>query len=166
MLRQADEKTRKALLVDLINDSYATILRQAFFVVFEVEAHRKIAEGISVDDLCDLYFSNLKTQFGDSLEVPTEFRYEWLSIPHIYQSPFYCYSYSWGNLLVMALYNEYKKQGAEAFAPGYIKMLSYGGAESPGKILGEAGFDITSRSFWQGGFDELSKIVSELEKMN
>ena len=166
MLRDADEKTRKALLVDLVNDSYATIQRQAFFVLFEVEAHRKIAEGINIDDLCNLYFDNLRTQFGDSLEIPNEFRYEWLSIPHIYQSPFYCYSYAWGNLLVMALYSEYKKQGAEAFAPGYVKMLSYGGAESPETILAEAGFDITSRSFWQGGFDELSKIVSELEKSN
>ncbi|MFI5422152.1 MAG: M3 family oligoendopeptidase, partial [Nitrososphaerales archaeon] len=166
MLAEADEKTRKAILVDLINDSYATILRQAFFVLFEVEAHDRISRGINVDDLCDLYLSNLKTQFGSSLEIPAEFRYEWLSIPHIYASPFYCYSYAWGNLLVMALYSAYKKQGAVAFAPGYVKMLSYGGAESPEKILGEAGFDVTSRSFWQGGFDELSNIVSEIEKMN
>jgi oligoendopeptidase F len=166
MLAEADEKTRKAILVDLINDSYATILRQAFFVLFEVEAHERISGGINVDDLCDLYLSNLTTQFGSSLAIPAEFRYEWLSIPHIYASPFYCYSYAWGNLLVLALYSAYKKQGAAAFAPGYVKMLSYGGAESPEKILGEAGFDVTSRSFWQGGFDELSNIVSELEKAN
>jgi oligoendopeptidase F len=166
MLEEADEKTRQSLLVDLVNDSYATIQRQAFFVLFEVEAHEKISEGINLDDLSEIYYSNLKTQFGNSLHVPPEFKYEWLSIPHIYQSPFYCYSYAWGNLLVFSLYSEYKKQGTEAFAPGYVKMLSYGGSEAPEKIMTEAGFDINSRSFWQGGFDELSTIVSELEKAN
>ncbi|MDA4111643.1 MAG: M3 family oligoendopeptidase [Thaumarchaeota archaeon] len=164
MLLDADDKTRKAILVDLVNDSYATIMRQAFFVIFELEAHERISSGIDIDDLCDLYHSNLKTQFGDSLHVPPEFKYEWLSIPHIYQSPFYCYSYAWGNLLVLSLYSEYKKEGAESFAPGYIKMLSYGGAEPPEKILAEAGFDINTKEFWQGGFDQLSEIVSELER--
>ncbi|MDA4130426.1 MAG: M3 family oligoendopeptidase [Thaumarchaeota archaeon] len=164
MLAEADEKTRNSILVDQMNDSYATILRQAFFAIFEVEAHEKISAGVNIDDLCDVYQTNLKSQFGNSLHVPEEFRYEWLSIPHIYQSPFYCYSYAWGNLLVMSLYSEYKKLGAEAFAPGYIKMLSYGGAEAPTKILAEAGFDINCRTFWQGGFDQLSGIISELER--
>ena len=38
----------------------------------------------------------------------------------------------------------------------------YGGSESPEKILSEAGFDVRSRSFWQGGFDEIKRTVSEL----
>jgi len=164
MLADADERTRKSLLVDLINDSYATIMRQAFFVLFEMDAHEKIPAGATIDQLCDIYYDNLKDQFGGSLTIPEEFRNEWLSIPHIYQSPFYCYSYAWGNLLVMALYSEFKKQGAATFAPKYIKLLSYGGSETPEIILNEAGFDVRSKSFWQGGFDQLSQILSDLEK--
>lgn len=164
LLSDSDDNTRKTILVDLMNDSYGTIIRQAFFVLFELRAHEKIAGGVSIDDLCDLYYDNLKNQFGDSLVIPNEFRNEWFSIPHIYQAPFYCYSYAWGNLLVMALYSEFKAQGAPSFAPKYIKMLSYGGAEAPEKILTEAGFDIRSRSFWQGGFNEISKVMSDLER--
>lgn len=164
MLYVADEKTRKSILVDLINDSYATILRQAFFVLFELEAHEKISQGVNVDDLSVMYLENLRSQFGSSLEVPSEFSNEWLSIPHIFQSPFYCYSYAWGNLLVMALYAEFKKAGASSFAPKYMKLLSYGGSETPEKILNEAGFNIRSKDFWQSGFDQLSLIVNELEK--
>ncbi len=164
LLLDAPEKTRKGILVDLMNDSYGTIMRQAFFVLFELEAHEKIARGVTVDELCDVYLQNLRDQFGHSLIVPEEFKNEWLSIPHIYQSPFYCYSYAWGNLLVMALYSEFKKEGAAQFAPKYIRLLSYGGSEQPEKILNEAGFDIRSKSFWQSGFDQLGEIISELEK--
>ncbi|MGA2874965.1 MAG: M3 family oligoendopeptidase [Nitrososphaerales archaeon] len=165
MLTEADEETRKSLLVDMMNDSYATILRQAFFVLFELDAHESIARGTNIDDLRDLYLSNLKAQFGDSLYVPSEFGYEWLSIPHIYGTPFYCYSYAWGNLLVLSLYRQYKKEGVKSFAPKYMKLLSYGGSESPEKILNESGFDIRSEKFWQTGFDELAGTISELERL-
>ena len=164
MLSGADEKTRKSLLVDIMNDSYATIMRQAFFVLFELKAHEKISAGVTIDDLCDLYYQNLKDQFGGSLFLPSEFRNEWLSIPHIFQTPFYCYSYAWGNLLVLALYSEFKRQGAASFVPKYIKLLSYGGSETPEIILNEAGFDIRSKQFWQGGFDQLALVLAELEK--
>ncbi|HZW55141.1 MAG TPA: M3 family oligoendopeptidase [Nitrososphaerales archaeon] len=165
LLAESDAESRKSLLVEMLNDAYATILRQSFFVLFEMESHEAIGSGVNVDELCSKYLSNLKTQFSDSMDVPEEFAYEWLSIPHIYQSPFYCYSYSWGNILVMALYKQYREEGAKAFAPRYMKILAYGGSESPEKILNEAGFDIRSKSFWQSGFDELSRSLGELQKL-
>ena len=53
----------------------------------------------------------LREQFGDSVDLAPEFRYEWLSIPHIYQTPFYCYAYSFGQLLVLALYRRFQEEG-------------------------------------------------------
>ena len=76
--------------------------------------------------------AKLQEQFGDSVEVAPEFRYEWLSIPHIYQTPFYCYAYSFGQLLVLALYRRYQEEG-EAFKPGYLRLLSYGGSARAGE---------------------------------
>lgn len=165
LLSESDENTRLSLLVELMNDSYATIMRQAFFVLYEMEAHKRISSGIDIDELCELYFSNLRNQFGNSVRLPEEFKYEWISIPHIYQSPFYCYSYAWGNLMVFSLYRLYKQEGAKSFAPKYIKLLSYGGSESPEKVLNEGGFDIRSRKFWQSGFDELKSMTSELKRI-
>ena len=108
---------------------------------------------------------NLKTQFGDAVEVSDEFKYEWVSIPHIYQVPFYVYAYAFGQLLVLSLYKRYKAEG-ESFKPKYIKLLSAGGSEAPMKILDEAGVDVRTAEFWQGGFDVLSGMVDELEKMS
>jgi oligoendopeptidase F len=74
------------------------------------------------------------------------------------------YAYAFGQLLVLALYQQYKATG-DSFKPGYIKLLSAGGSEAPAKLCAEAGIDIRSEAFWQGGFDVLSKLVDELEKM-
>jgi oligoendopeptidase F len=159
---EADPLARRELLASAVDDVYATVLRQSYFVLFELEAHQAILAGRSLEDLNDIYLGNLAEQFGDSVEVPAEFRYEWLSIPHIYQTPFYCYAYSFGQLLVLALYRRYQEQGA-AFRPGYLKLLSYGGSARPQAILSEVGIDMTDRSFWQGGFDLVRQRIDELE---
>jgi len=162
---EADEAVRRDLLFKQVDDAYATIQRQAFFALFEVQAHQMVIDGASVDEISEAYMENLKTQFGDAVEVSDEFKYEWVSIPHIYQVPFYVYAYAFGQLLVLSLYKRYKAEG-ESFKPKYIKLLSAGGSEAPMKILDEAGVDVRTAEFWQGGFDVLSGMVDELEKMS
>ncbi|HEX5759032.1 MAG TPA: M3 family oligoendopeptidase [Thermoanaerobaculia bacterium] len=163
LLREVDDPlARRELLAAALDDVYATVLRQACFVRFELAAHQAILDGRSLDDLSALYQQNLVEQFGDSLDIASEFQHEWLSIPHIYHTPFYCYAYSFGQLLVLALYRRYREQG-EAFKPGYLKLLAYGGSAHPEEILAEAGIDVTDRAFWQGGFELVRGMIEELE---
>ena len=162
---ESDPLARRDLLAAAVDDVYATVLRQAYFVLFEIEAHKAVRQGLTTDELSDLYMGMLREQFGDSVDVAPEFRHEWLSIPHIYQTPFYCYAYSFGQLLVLALYRRYQEE-REAFKPGYMRMLSYGGSARPEHILAEVGIDPTDRSFWQGGFDLVRERIDELEGMS
>jgi oligoendopeptidase F len=161
---ESDPLVRRELLASAVDDVYATVQRQAYFVLFELAAHEAILAGRSVQDLSELYSAQLAEQFGDSVEVAPEFRYEWLSIPHLFQSPFYCYAYSFGQLLVLSLYRRYQEEG-EAFKPGYLKLLSYGGSARPQEILAEMGIDITDRSFWRGGFSLVRERIDELAEM-
>lgn len=161
---EKDPAVRRDLLYKQMDDSYATIGRQAFFALFERQAHELTAKGASVDELAAAYMENLKTQFGDAVEISPEFQWEWVSIPHIYQVPFYVYAYTFGQLLVLALYQQFKREG-ESFKPRYLKILSTGGSEAPVKILAEAGIDIYQDSFWQGGFDVLAGLVKQLEEL-
>ena len=158
-----DPAVRQHLLAKFVDDSYGSVLRQAYFVLFERDAHRLIVdEGATIDRLCEHYLENLKDQFGDSVEVSDEFRWEWVSIPHIYQVPFYCYAYSFGLLLVLALYRQYEREG-DAFVPKYVRMLSHGGSLSPMEVLDEAGVNVRDEAFWQGGFDVIAEMIDELE---
>lgn len=161
---ETDEAVRRDILFKQMDDAFATILRQIYFAMFEREAHAMIQKNASTDELSAAYMKNLEEQFGDSVEISEEFKWEWVSIPHIYHTPFYVYAYAFGQLLVFSLYQQYKAEG-ESFKPKYLKILSAGGSEAPEKILSEAGIDIRSAKFWQGGFDVLGKMVDELEKL-
>jgi oligoendopeptidase F len=162
---ETDEGVRRDLLFRQIDDAFATIMRQSFFALFEKQAHEMIQKNATVDELAAAYLSNLKEQFGDAVEISEEFKWEWVSIPHIYFTPFYVYAYAFGQLLVLALYQQFKAEG-ETFKPRYLKMLKAGGSQSPTEICAEAGIDIRSEDFWQGGFDVLRKLVDELEKIH
>ena len=161
---EEDPAVRRHLLAKFVDDSYASIVRQAYFVLFERDAHRLIVDdGATVDRLCEHYLENLSDQFGGTVDVSDEFRWEWVSVPHIYQVPFYCYAYSFGLLLVLALYRQYEREG-EAFVPKYLRMLSHGGSLSPMEVLDEAGVDVRDEAFWQGGFDVIAEMIDELER--
>ena len=159
---EEDEDVRRDLLFRQVDDAYATIARQAFFALFERQAHEMVEQGATVDALSDAYMENLKTQFGESVALSDEFRWEWVSVPHIYQVPFYVYAYTFGQLLVLSLYQQYKEEG-DGFKPRYLKILSAGGSEAPVSVLSEAGIDIYSPDFWQGGFDVIAKMLDQLE---
>ena len=164
MAQESSKAVKQGLLLAQLDDIYATVLRQAYFILFEKSAHQMVAQGGTVKDLADTYLAGLRQQFGKAVKVPDEFRWEWLTIPHIFGSPFYCYAYSFGNLLVLALYRRYKQQGA-AFVPKYLDLLAAGGSKSPEAILTDVGVDMRSEAFWQSGFDTIRDMVVELERM-
>ena len=164
LAEQSDPLVRRELLASAVDDIYATVMRQSYFVLFERQAHQAILEGAPLDDVHGLYLENLREQFGDSVDLPEDFRHEWVSIPHIYSTPFYCYSYSFGQLLVLSLYRRYR-QDPEGFKPGYLKLLAYGGSARPQEMLREAGVDITDAAFWQAGFDQVAEMIDQLEEL-
>jgi oligoendopeptidase F len=157
-----DASVRQTLLFRQVDDTYATVMRQAQFAIFERQAHDMVQHGATVDELSEAYLENLRHQFGDAVEVSDEFRWEWVSIPHIYQTPFYVYAYTFGKLLVLSLYQQYKVEG-NAFKPRYLSLLSAGGSKPPVKILSDAGVNMHSASFWQGGIDVIRGLIEQLE---
>lgn len=145
-----DPEQRADLLFRNMDRNYSSIMRQAFFAIFEREAHAQFREGASIDEISKLYGQNLEEQFGESVEISEEFNLEWLTIPHFFHYPFYVYAYAFGQLLVLALYQQYLAD-AEDFKPRYLEILASGGSEAPIIILERAGIDVRSAEFWQGG---------------
>jgi oligoendopeptidase F len=160
--QEDDPAVRRDILFKQVDDAYATIMRQSFFAIFERDAHQMIRDGAIIDDLSEMYLKNLEAQFGQAVSVSNEFRWEWVSIPHFYHTPFYVYAYTFGQLLVLSLYQRYQQEG-ESFKPDYLRILEAGGSKAPAAILSESGIDISSPKFWQGGFDVIKAMVKELE---
>ncbi|MDX1600384.1 MAG: M3 family oligoendopeptidase [Anaerolineales bacterium] len=162
LAQDPDPDVQRDLLFRQLDDNYATIMRQAYFALFEREAHDAIHGGASIDDISAIYMDNLAEQFGDVVEVPEEFKYEWVAIPHFYHSPFYVYAYAFGQLLVLSLYRRFQEEG-EAFKPAYLDILRAGGSASPMETLSRADVDVSRPTFWQGGYDVISDMLDRLE---
>ncbi len=153
----------KELLFFKLDDLYASIIRQAGFVRFEQKAHRLMEEGKTIEEMSAAYLADLRKQLGPKVEVDELFAYEWSYIPHIFHTPFYCYAYAFGNLLTLALYEKYKKEGKKS-VPKILGMLAAGGSKSPMEITRAVGVDITSESFWQQGFDVIREMIKRVEE--
>ncbi|MDR2350538.1 MAG: M3 family oligoendopeptidase [Deltaproteobacteria bacterium] len=149
------------VLFHVLDDAYATVGRQAFFALFEIEAHDMVFRGATADELSRAYLKNLETQFGDSMTVGGEFAWEWTCIPHFFQSPFYVYAYTFGQLLVYSLWNVFEKEG-KAFAPKLIRILSLGSSASPADILASAGVGPLNDEFWAGGYGVIERFLNAL----
>jgi oligoendopeptidase F len=162
LAEETDPAVRRDLLATTLDDAYATVGRQGFFALWEKEAHELVDQGQTPDQIAERYLASLREQFGDSIEINDDFRWEWIVVHHFYSVPFYVYAYAFGQLLVFSLYQKYKLEG-EAFKPKYLKLLSYGGSKAPAEILKEAGINIKSAKFWQGGYDVISAMIDELE---
>ncbi|MBN2102065.1 MAG: M3 family oligoendopeptidase [Candidatus Aenigmarchaeota archaeon] len=165
LLEEASKEEKISLLSDKMKEFYATISRQNYFIKFELKAHENIPKGLTEDELSEIYIKNLKEEFGPAVQVPEEFRYEWSFIPHIFHTPFYCYSYNFGELLALSLYSGYKEEGKN-FIPKIEAVLEAGGSENPRKLLlRSAGIDIDDSRFWDRGFDIVRNFNKELSDL-
>ena len=102
--------------------------------------------------------------FGESVTLRDEYGIWWSYVHHFLAVPGYVYAYAFGELLVLALFNQYKREGS-AFAPRYLDVLSAGGSDKPENILSRVGVDLTDPNFWQEGLQAIDEMVSRLETL-
>lgn len=150
-----------ALYAGKIEDIFSTLFRQVVMTNFERKIHAQSDE-LSVEKLSAIWQSENAKMFGDSLKLTKNYSLWWSYIPHFIHSPFYCYAYSYGQLLSLALFGLYK-QNKKDFVPKYTKFLSSGGSQSPKDLVAIFGFDIEDSAFWANGINEVKNLLSEFE---
>src|ERR1700687_634884 len=119
----SDPAARLGLLCAKIEDTIATVFRQIALTRFEEKVHRaRRAQGeLSRHHICTLWQDTNAALYGDSVVLTDNYRWWWAYIPHFIHTPFYCYAYGFGELLVLALYHTYKREGT-AFVPKYLDL--------------------------------------------
>ncbi len=164
--RLTEPAERLALVCGKIEDSFATVFRQAIMSRFEQSLHRARAEEgeLTAERIGELWMAANRTMFGDALTLTEDYACWWSYIPHFIHTPFYTYAYSFGELLVLALYERYREVG-DAFVPAYLSMLAAGGSDAPENLLAPLGVEITAPDFWHGGLAVLERLVAEAESL-
>lgn len=161
--RQTDTQVQIALIAGKIEDVFATVFRQNVLTRFEQAAfsNRRKAR-LTPQAIGDLWMEANRRYYGDAVEMPEPYRWGWSYIPHFIHSRFYCYSYVFGQLLVLSLYRMYREEG-KSFVPKYLALLEAGGSDSPEALLRPLGVDIHDPKCWQKGFDEIRGLVKRME---
>jgi oligoendopeptidase F len=161
-----EPRLRLAMLCGKIEDAFATVFRQVVLTRFEQSLHRARKEQgeLSAPAINELWLQANRAMFGDALEMTDGYAGWWSYIGHFIRAPFYCYAYSFGELLVLALFQKYRQDGA-AFVPRYLQLLSSGGADAPHVLLAKLGVDVTDPSFWELGLRLLTEMVADAERL-
>lgn len=161
----ADPEIRLGLLCSKIEDTFATVFRQNVLTRFEQSAHAarrkdKLASG----EICEHWWNANKSLYGDAVEMLDLYRWGWAYIPHFIHTPFYCYAYVFGELLVLSLYRMYQEEGA-SFVPRYLELLESGSGAPPEVLLKRVGADIADPAFWQKGLNVLRDMVTKATEL-
>ncbi|MGH7144910.1 MAG: M3 family oligoendopeptidase [Planctomycetota bacterium] len=165
MQNAESDATRLTLVCQKIEDLFATAYRQNVLTRFELSVYAARAKGrLSGDDICEHWIAANLPYYKGSVEIPEAYRLMWSYIPHFIHTPFYCYAYVFGQLMVLALYAMYKEQGA-AFVPKFETLLAAGGSEDPAQLLKKVDVDIASAAFWQKGMNEIDRMVKQAETL-
>ncbi len=165
LLEHADEATRRDLLQDLLEKAVTTLYRQVQITRWELSAHAERANGIvSGERFGELWLESFQETYGDGVRVTDGDRWGWITIPHVVSYRFYCYSYAYGMLIVLALFNLYKQQG-QAFVPKYLDFLASGNSATPQELMTRLGVDLEDAEFWNGGFKVIQGWLEGFEAL-
>jgi len=145
-----------------LEDIFATLFRQIVFTNFERRVHN--SDELKPQDYNKIWMEENQKMFDESVILTQNYEIWWSYIPHFIHSPFYCYSYSYAQLLVLTLYKLYKS-GFENFEEKYITFLSQGGSIPPKKQLEIFGVDIEDENFWQSGIAAVRDLLNEFKEL-
>ena len=167
LLSSLDKPEEKmALLVGKIDDTIATVFRQISMNRFEDRIHqaRRNEGELTADRFSDLWMETQRPVYGDSVTLTDNYRMWWSYIPHFIHTPGYVYAYAFGELLVLALYQEYQNS-ANGFNQKYMKMLEKGGSDWPHRLTSDLGVNINEKAFWERGLAAIESLIKEAESL-
>lgn len=153
-----------SLYAGKLEDIFSTLFRQIVMTKFERRIHSARDE-LKSEDFDRIWKEENQKMFGKSIELSRNYERWWSYIPHFVHSPFYCYAYSYGQLLVLALFGLYKRSSKEGrreeFVAKYTEFLSAGGSASPRDLVMKFGFDVENEEFWKIGMEQVENLLGE-----
>lgn len=165
IVSKLSDKEKIIALHDKIDGKIATIFRQVAAFNFELELHDKIRkEGhLSHEELAKLMTKHLKSYCGPAMKVTDHNGYTFVNWSH-FRSPFYVYTYAFGELISDSLFARYEED--PKFIEKIKDLLAAGASMSPKDIFKKyADININDMSFFEKGLKKIELDIIELEKL-
>ena len=138
-----NKQAQIALIGSLLQHFRTTVFRQTMFAEFEYKAHcmAESGESLTRDSLSAMYYDLNKLYYGGACKVDREVAYEWMRIPHFYNS-FYVYKYATSFCAAVTLSRGILDGDKEKLAAYGIETISTAysgdGVENVANAIGEA----------------------------
>lgn len=157
-------EAKRAFICGKLESIFATVFRQVAMNRFEHMMHtgRREKGELAADELSAFWLATQKAMFGDSVTLTENYSTWWSYIPHFLSTPGYVYSYAFGELLVLALYSLYQRDG-EGFVAKYLDLLAAGGSQSPYELLLPFDIDLNDPGFWDNGLQVIEELLAKVE---
>lgn len=162
-----NEKLKKKLIYDRLDDIFGTIFRQVMYVNFERQCHQSFLENspLTYGDFNSIWLSEVKKLYGPDVNIDENVvKHGWSAIPHIFNTPFYCYTYAFGNIISLNLYQMYKEaENKEDFLVKYHSFLAAGGSDTPENLLKNIFGIEFNESFYRLAFTHIEDLIKQLD---
>jgi len=168
MLKEiVDKDERRRIICDRLNDLFLTIFKQVAYTIFEKRCHECFLKNqpLTYSDYNKMWMEEMVKLYGKDVDVNPEItQHGWSSISHIYDTPFYCYTYAFGNIISLNLYQNYKNsKDKNDFIKKYHKLLSSGGSDTPENLLYKIFKIKFDEKFYQIAFDNIKDLIKKIK---
>lgn len=164
MIQQA-EGSDKIKIIDLdLQDTSQVLVDILCRFYFEQSVFEEREKGeLNANDFCRLMLAAQEKTYGCGLNEERH-EYMWAVKSHYYSTDFdfYNYPYAFGQLFAAGLFARSKKEGP-SFAKTYASLLADTGSMSCEDLCKKAGFDITTKDFWETSIQMYAKEVEEFK---
>ncbi len=166
MRQEPDKEIRLGMLAQKLEGIFATVFRQISMNRFENAMHtaRRSEGELTTEQFSELWINSQRAMFGDSVTLRDEYKLWWSYVPHFLHTPGYVYAYSFGELLVLALYTQFQQEGS-SFVPKYESLLAAGDSDYPENLLAKVGINLSDPGFWQQGIAVIQALIDEEEAL-
>ena len=117
----------------------------------------------SAEEYGAIWLEELQRMLGPDVAVDAERdSWWWIQVPHFIFSRFYCYSYAFGKMLTLALYDLWKERG-DAFVADYHALLGAGGSRPPAELFAADGGGADPAPRWRTTIGALRGVRAAAE---
>ncbi len=167
----SSDREKLSLLVARVQVMINSIHRQVSFFKFEERTHKERKKGeLSTARLNQIWAEEVSRYLG--FDIGENAEYGWMDIPHIFDRPYYVYSYAFAGLVVNNLIKAYENWDAnhefqvqERFDELYLDMLSSTGVEDYKSLLEPFGIEANDPDFWTNGLSVITEYIDEIERL-
>lgn len=162
--KEVDDELRLSLYMKSLDDYTSTLFRQIAAYNFELDIHGTFREKgyLSHIEIGEIFTKHMKSYMGKAVNQDEGSQNWWIYWSH-FRSPFYVYSYAFGMMISKSLQSLVKQDKSNI--EKVKQFLKAGGSKSVKDIFKDIGVNVTDKTFWEAGLNDVRIKLKETEKL-